>query len=497
MKRKPVKKEIVFSPASKAQEQFLVSDADFTFYGGAAGAGKSHCLLGSFLKYIHHPRTRGVILRKTTKQISNPGGLFDNAVNLYKKIDPGLKVRTRDLEICFSSGATLKFSYLDKPSDKYNFQGAELTFIAFDEIQQLDEDNVLYLLSRLRSTTVDYKKQIYATGNPDYDSFIRPWVEFALDDRGIPVRKESYPTRYFIRLATGIKWADTREELENTYGNSNDAGILSFKFVPGNIYDNPILIRENPGYLAQLKQLPRVEMERLLLGSWYARESASGFFKRDWVGFVDHTNVRATRRIRAWDLAFSEPSEVRPDVDATVGVLMSKDKLNTYTVENAVRIQKRVHDVEKLIFDTAFKDGTETIISLPLDPGATAGAYCRDLARRLSEAGYFVKLTRPEKGKMNRFLPFASAAESGCVNFVRDDWNSEMFVELESMDFTNKTHDDYADCCSDAFYHLAKEVHLPTMNLNLSESSGTLNQLKSFPTSEGIPRFSTGLPTGF
>lgn len=120
---------IVFSPASPAQEQFLLSEADITFYGGAAGAGKSLCLLGSFLKFCHHPRTRGVIFRRTTKQISNPGGLFDSAINLYKQVDPKLRIKNRDLEIIFSSGASLKFAYLDNPSDKYNFQGAELTFI--------------------------------------------------------------------------------------------------------------------------------------------------------------------------------------------------------------------------------------------------------------------------------------------------------------------------------------------------------------------------------
>ena len=89
-------------------------------------------MLGSFLKFCHHPRTRGLILRKTTKQISNPGGLFDSAIQLYKRIDPGLKIKNRDLEIVFSSGATLKFAYLDNPSDRYNFQGSEISFLGFD-----------------------------------------------------------------------------------------------------------------------------------------------------------------------------------------------------------------------------------------------------------------------------------------------------------------------------------------------------------------------------
>ena len=109
--------------------------------------------------------------------------MFDAAIQLYKKVDPNLKVRNRDLEIIFSSGATLKFAYLDNPSDKYNWQGAELNFLGFDEIQQLSRDNVVYLFSRLRSTSVDFKKQIYATGNPDYNSFMREWVEYALDER--------------------------------------------------------------------------------------------------------------------------------------------------------------------------------------------------------------------------------------------------------------------------------------------------------------------------
>lgn len=256
--------EVVFAPASKAQEQFLQSDADITFYGGSAGAGKSTMLLGAFLKFCHHPRTRGVIFRRTTKQLDNAGGLFDNAIHLYKKVDPKIKIKQRDLELIFSSGAVLKFAYLDGPQDKYNWQGAELTFLGFDEIQQLTEENVIYVMSRLRSTSVDYKKQILATGNPDYDSFIRHWVEHALDERGIPIRREVYPNRYMVQIpGGGIQWADTREELEAVYGSGPESGIMSFKFVPGTIYDNPPLMKADPTYVSRLKALPRVEMERL------------------------------------------------------------------------------------------------------------------------------------------------------------------------------------------------------------------------------------------
>lgn len=482
---------VVFSPASRAQEQFLNSISDITFYGGAAGAGKSHCLLGAFLKYCHHPRTRGVIFRRTTKQISNPGGLFDNAVNLYKKVDPKLKVRSRELELIFSSGATLKFAYLDKPADKYNFQGAELTFVGFDEIQQLDEDNVIYILSRMRSTTIDYQIQAYATGNPDYDSFIRPWVEFGLDERGIPIRKDVYPERYFIRVSgSTFIWSDTREELEAQYGPSKDSGILSFKFVPGNIYDNPILIKTNPGYLAQLKALPRVEMERLLYGSWYARQEAAGLFKREWVELVDYANGRAKQRVRAWDFAFSKPSEQYPNPDWTRGTLISKDGSKVYTVEDMVSMRDRVHEVEKLVFNTALRDGNDVIISIPLDPAAAAGAYAKDLQRRLAEMGFMCRLSKPVKSKVTRFAPFSSLAQAGFVRVVKAEWNREFFEELEVFSGENKKEkDDIVDTCSDCVLILNKTLEMPTMSLPDLTGSNPFSFNESRVSDVGAPTF--------
>ena len=124
--------DVVFSPASEPQSQFLLSDAFFTIYGGAAFAGKSYCLLGSMLPIIQDPGTRAVIIRKSTKMLTGSGGLFDAAIDLYSKIDPKLRIRSRDLIIAFSSGAELQFTYLDKPADRMNIQGREYSRIAFD-----------------------------------------------------------------------------------------------------------------------------------------------------------------------------------------------------------------------------------------------------------------------------------------------------------------------------------------------------------------------------
>ena len=476
---------LIFSPASEPQSQFLLSDAFFTIYGGAAFAGKSFCLLGSMLPIIKYPGTRAVIIRKTTKMLTGSGGLFDAAVHLYSKIDPKLKIRSRDLILTFSSGAELQFTYLDKPADRMNIQGREYSRIAFDECQQLSGDNVFYALSRLRSTRVDYPLQAHATCNPDPDSFLMSFVEHSLDEYLVPVRQPVYNNRYFVRDGQDIQFFDRLEDAQAIYGESNTSPIKSYKFIPGSIYDNPVGLAQNEQYIATLKALPPVESRRLLHGAW-VREQRSGFFKRDWVTFENHPNLKAKNKVRCWDLAFSEPSEAKPDVDATAGVLMSKDENSLYTVEDCIVLKKRVYDVERAIFETAERDGPGCLIGLPKDPGATASAYCQDLARRLSERGYVVRLIRPEKGKLQRFLPFASAAEAGYVRIVKDDWTEGYVNELEQTTFTNKTHDDRADATSDCFWLLNRSSTLPSFVLPTLDSAPQQFGIQSTDYSTGL-----------
>lgn len=347
----------------------------------------------------------------------------------------------------------------------------EFSRILLDEAQQLDGENVFYALSRLRSTRVDYPLQAYATCNPDPDSWLMPFVEHMLDTDLVPIRQDLYKERYFVRDSASLTFYDTKEQAQEVHGKSSESPIRNYKFIPGCIYDNPEGLRTNSDYVSTLKALPRTEMLRLLYGAW-VRESKSGFFKREWVSFVDYPNTLARKRVRAWDLAFSEASEARPRVDATAGVLVSKDDKSFYTVEDVVHMRKRVSEVEKAIFETAQRDGFGVVVALPLDPGATASAYCRNLARQLSERGYNVRLVRPERAKVQRFNPFASVAEAGYVAVVKGSWNEDYLNELEQTEFSKRTFDDQADATSDAFYMLNRGASLPDFTLpDMSASS--------------------------
>lgn len=80
---------------------------------------------------------------------------------------------------------------------------------------------MFYALSRLRSTRVNYPLQAHATCNPDPDSFLMKFVEHSLDEYLVPVRKDKYEKRYFVRDGQGLQFFDSLEDAQKIYGNSN------------------------------------------------------------------------------------------------------------------------------------------------------------------------------------------------------------------------------------------------------------------------------------
>ncbi len=421
------------------------------------------------LKFMQHPRATGVIFRRTSKMITSPGSIWHEAVNMYTTIYPtGLKIRHRENEIVFPHGAILKFSHMQYESNMYDHKGGQYSFVAFDEATDFTEEMIVYLLSRMRNAYVDYQPQMFLMTNPDYYSFLRNWIQdFYLDpSTGIPKEELAGVKRYFFRQGNTMLWYNSLAEAEAMHGPGATSGITSFTFIPATCKDNPPLLKAQPDYISRLMSLPRVEMERLLLGSWFARAESSGLFKREWVNLVDYANARAGQRVRAWDFAFSKPSEQYANPDWTRGVLISKDKTNVYTVEDVVGLRDRVHEVEKLIYATAIKDGTDVIISIPQDPNAAAAAYARGLQVKLSEMGFICRLQKPVKSKVTRFAPFSSVAQAGFVNVVKADWNKDYFDELEIFDGEGKHKDDQVDCTSDCFTLLNRQLILSTFTMD-------------------------------
>ena len=462
------KQREVIAPASLPQELFINSDADITIASGSAGSSKSYSILLRWFRYVNCPHSRGVIFRRTSTQLTSQGGLWEEAKSLFSKVYGNkLKISIKHMKITFPSGASLQFSHYENEAAKEKFKGLQADYIAFDEMTEFTEEMVTYLLSRNRnaSAELDHKACLVGATNPHCDSFLKDWIWWWLDpDTGIPDPAKKGVTRYFVKQRDGsLDWYDTREEAEKIYGTDGDNGVKSMCVIGSTVYDNPYISK---AYIGNLKTLSRVEQDRLLYGSWTAREESSGLFKKDWLGNpLKYTKANVTARVRAWDIAASIPSETYPNPDWTAGVLMSRTKDKEYIIEHVVRDRKLFRGVEDMIIQQAYEDGKDVIITLPKDVGAQSQSYAAMLQAKIAELGFTVILIKPVADKVTRFGAFSSMSEAGFVKYVEGDWNKDYFTELEQFDGSRRFKRDQVDATSDAFNHLRKVVTLPAINI--------------------------------
>jgi len=469
----------IIGPKSPKQYDFMHADAKITVFGGAAGAGKSHLGVMDFLKHVLDPDFRGCMVRRTTPQLTGPGGLLEKALALFQLIDPKVRWRDKQDHFAFSSGAKVFLRHFQDLKAKDNFQGWEVTKFLVDEGQQFEEAMVVYLMSRMRNPKCKVSPHMKITCNPDYDSFLRHWLEWWLDpDTGIPIPERDGKTRWFVRQDDKMRWADSKIECIKLYGKKNLAyddknqiKPISFTFISANVYDNPILCEADPDYVGWLEGLGRVEKARLLHGSWLAREEGAGYFKEEWVPTVPMPPLQAGKRVRAWDISGTMPSDTNPEPDWTAGVLMSKSRTGMYTIEHCVRDRRRHGGVFDLILETAKQDGDDVTIIIPQDPGAAGKAYAAQLIRDLADYGFYARMKATNKSKVTRFAPFAAVAEAGGVEMVVGEWNADYISELVRFDGSRNIKDDMVDATSDAFNNLSTDIHLPDFIVPVMEQA--------------------------
>lgn len=447
------------SPQPGAQEKFLASKADIAIYGGAAGGGKSFALLLEPLRYApRNSQFSAVFFRRTTTQVKNPGGLWDESASLYGQV-PGASPNHTALEWRFKEGGKVKFAHLEHEDTVLDWQGSQIPLICFDELTHFTKKQFWYLISRNRSMC-GVRPYVRATCNPDADSWVAELIAWWIDPvTGLPIPERAGCLRWFVREGDALVWADRPNELPER--RTPDGQIVppkSLTFVPAKLTDNAALMAADPGYYANLMALPFVERERLLGGNWKIRPAAGLYFQRAWCEVVDAV-PSGLKLCRGWDLAATPKTETN-DPDWTCGSKLGRADDGTFYVLDHKWLQGSPEAVQRLILNTASQDERETLISLPQDPGQAGKAQGLDYTRRL--AGYRVSVTpearnissenqTPSKqsAKVTRFSPFSAQAEAGNVKFLRGDWNSRLFDELEG--FPEAKHDDAADAVSRAF----------------------------------------------
>lgn len=438
----------MLQPHTGPQTDFLASPADIAVYGGAAGGGKTWALIAEASRHIDNREYRGTIFRRTSTQVTNQGGLWDEACNLYPLL--GGEPRAHVLEWKFSSGAEIAFRHIQYETDKLNYQGAALAFIGFDELPHFTESQFWYMLSRNR-TLSGVRPYVRATCNPDADSWVARLIEWWISpETGLAIPERSGVLRWFYRVNDRVEWYDTPEAAKADHPNlAALAEPKSFTFIAARLQDNPTLMAADPGYLANLLALPLVDRERLLGGNWKIRPMAGNFFKREWLcKFVDAAPANA-RRVRYWDKAGGESESA----DRSAGVKMAESGGDLY-IEDAIFGRWSPHNRDKIIEQTAELDqaahGSRCELWLEEEPGHNAKQVKVIAARAL--ARFSPRFDKVDRKKFLRLKPLAAAAESGILYIVRGPWNHELieeFVNFDPME-SGEFHDDIPDAAGGA-----------------------------------------------
>lgn len=409
--------EVIEIRPQPKQEQFLRSTADIAIYGGARGGGKSHALLMEPLYHIGNPGFGAVIFRRTRPQITMTGGLWDESAKIYGPL--GAVPRETTLDWRFPSGATVRFAHLEHERDLDNWLGAQITLLGFDQLEAFTEREFWYLLGSNRSTC-GVRPYVRATCNPDPDSWLAEFLDWWIGEDGYALEERSGHTRYLTRVDDALIWAET----------NGNPGQKSVTFVPAKLEDNPILQEKDPGYLAKLEMLPRVERERFRHGNWKVRPTAGAFFNEQDFRIVSAASANVVSRVRYWDKAGTDGGG-----KYTAGVLMAKLGNGRFCVENVVRGQWSALKREEIMFSTACKDALLTPrpeIWLEQEPGSGGKESAEASVRNL--AGFVVNTERPTGAKTVRARPFSVQVQAGNVDVVAADWTVEFVKEHHGFD---------------------------------------------------------------
>lgn len=252
-------KTLLLAPPNEKQKLFLQCRRKYIAFGGARGGGKSWAVrTKAKLMALRYPGIRMLLVRRTYQELEN------NHIRFLRRELAGIaEYRATARQFAFPNGSVLDFGYCACDGDLDRYQGAEYDVIFLDEATQLREEWMRQFAACLRGVN-DFPKRIYYTCNP-----------------GGP--GHGYIKRLFIdrRFVDG-------EDPED------------YEFIPARVTDNGALLKKQPGYLQQLKALPRKLREAWLEGKW---DIFQGQFFQEFTDDPEHyRDRRFTHVIEPFDI---------------------------------------------------------------------------------------------------------------------------------------------------------------------------------------------------
>lgn len=246
-----------WEPRSKPQEMLLKCPAQLVLFGGSLGSLKSESMLVDAVLERENPNLRAIMLRRTFPELDK--SLIRRSHELYGAM--GAKYNDQKHAWKFPSGAIVEFGYCEREKDIFKYQGAQFSYIGFDESTHFSEEQIRYLTSRLRSTDPSLFLRVRLATNPGNvghvfhrSIFQGPKCLHCLEQE----RETLAGAREPFRIYDDARWP-------------SDGRLIGFStcFIPGRLTDHTLL---GPEYARTVEGLSAKFREALLAGCWGAFE---------------------------------------------------------------------------------------------------------------------------------------------------------------------------------------------------------------------------------
>lgn len=215
------------STMSPKQEVFFKTRCRFVAYGGARGGGKSWAVdRKAPLMALRYGGIKILLLRRTYKDLER------NHVRALTPLLKGVASYSKQ-EKCFHfpNGSILELGYCASEGDVLQYQGQEYDVIFIDEATQFTEYQFQTLTACLRGAN-NFPKRMYLTCNPG--GVGHEWVK---------------------RLFISKRYKETE--------NPED-----YEFISATVFDNTVLLKNDPGYVAMLDNLSDGLRQAWRDGNW-------------------------------------------------------------------------------------------------------------------------------------------------------------------------------------------------------------------------------------
>ena len=294
----PMAKEYIVAQKG-FQQKVLMSNADFTLFGGAAGSGKSFIMLNEAMHGINEPNYRALYIRNTLKDVKSQGGLVDTAKKIYPP-EIGTWRDTDPAQFRTDGGAVIEFGHVQNQNiDMIGqiWKGRQLSLIGIDEITGIEFSTFTYFFTRNRHPgKCNLKARTIASCNPSSEHWVRIFIDWYIGEDGYIMKERDGIMRYFYisgQTVESVVWGDSKREVyekcretidEKIRGLSRAGGmkityenmIKSFVFIEGLISENKEMLADSgPDYIGSIAMQGDIISAQLMLGNWNVSSEAS------------------------------------------------------------------------------------------------------------------------------------------------------------------------------------------------------------------------------